>query len=143
MMSIQQYGQTGAASAVTQEQRAAWVQLKKDRDQLGEQVGVLERGHQDLQRFLLKARRNSWIACTVVSLCTAAAWFLDASVWLRWYVLPITFFGCALLWFGGRFLDRLMHSKIARLSQFLEQTDERIEKGRPIFETDHPQTDQP
>ena len=78
-MSIQQYGQTGAAPAVTQEQRAAWVQLKKDRDQLSEQVGVLERGHQDLQRFLLKARRNSWIACTVVSLCTAAAWFLDAS----------------------------------------------------------------
>lgn len=77
---------------VTQEQRAAWAQLKKDRDQLSEQVETLERGHQDLSKFLLKAKRNNGIACTLVVIFTAAGWLLDASVWLRWYVLPITLF---------------------------------------------------
>ncbi|MDT0215698.1 hypothetical protein Q9R35_00025 [Alcaligenes sp. AB3] len=127
---------------VTQEQRAAWAQLKKDRDQLSEQVETLERGHQDLSKFLLKAKRNNWIACTLVVIFTAAGWLLDASVWLRWYVLPITLFCCALLWFGGKLLERLMQSKIANLSEFLQQTDAQIEKGRPIFETGHPQSHQ-
>lgn len=141
-MSHQEYEQPRSALAVTSEQRAAWVQLQKDRDQLYEQLETLNRGHLDLRKFLLKAKRNNWIACTLVVIFTALGWLLDASVWLRWYVLPITFFCCALLWFGVKLLDRLMQSKIANLSEFLQQTDAQIEKGRPIFETDHPQSDQ-
>lgn len=140
MMSNQEHE---SSRPVTQEQRTAWVQLKKNRDQLCKQLETLERGHQDLSKFLLKAKRNNWIACTLVVIFTVLGWLLDASAWLRWYVLPITLFCCALLWFGGKFLDRLMQSKIANLSDFLQQTDAQIEKGRPIFETDHPQTNQP
>ena len=142
MMSHQESEQTQSAPAVTSEQRAAWAQLQKDRDQLYEQVETLKRGHQDLRKFLLKAKRNNWIACILVVIFTALGWMLDASVWLRWCVLPITFFCCALLWFGGKLLDRLMQGKIANLSEFLQQTDAQIEKGRSLFKTDHPQSDQ-
>lgn len=141
-MSHQEYEKPRSDFTVISEQRAVWAQLQKDRDQLYEQLETLERGHLDLRKFLLKAKRNNGIACTLVVIFTALAWLLDASAWLRWYVLPITFFCCALLWFGGKLLDRLMQSKIANLSEFLQQTDAQIEKGRSIFETEPPPSDQ-
>ncbi len=141
MMSDQNPMQTDVVPPLTQDQGAAWEQLKKDRDQLRDQLTVLERGHQDLHRFLRKARRHNLIACVLVALFTVAAWALDASLWLRWYVLPIALACSALLWAGGKLLDRLMSSKIASLSLFLEQADAQIEKGQSIYETDHPRTD--
>ena len=141
MMSDQNPMQTDVDPPLTPDQGAAWEQLKKDRDQLHDQLLVLERGHQDLHTFLRKARRHNLVACVLAALFTIAAWVLDSSLWLRWYVLPIALFCSALLWFGGKLLDRMMSKKIASLSLFLEQADMQIEKGRPSFETGHPQTD--
>ncbi|WP_284334950.1 hypothetical protein [Comamonas sp. NoAH] len=101
-------------------------QVQADLNALHAQIQRLQQDHAAFQKAMRKAPKAHAIALAMATLCTATAWWLEGSAWLRYYLLPL----CALLVIGyaiaSRWLEAWMRKKIGQLSIFAAQAQEQL-----------------
>lgn len=104
-------------------------QLQQDVERLQREVTRLKRDQAALCAFRAKARLRNIVAMSLATLVTIAGWALDASAWLRWYVLPLTLVLCALFSIGATVVSRHGKANITRLDQLLSEANIALNKS--------------
>ncbi len=90
-------------------------QLKQDIAQLRQELVRLRKHEAAITAFINTAqKRNFWVICMIL-IATIIGWLAGGSVWLRWYVLPVTLLLCGIFSAGAGALKFYATRKIARL----------------------------
>ncbi|MEL4377557.1 hypothetical protein [Brucella cytisi] len=84
--------------------------LTQDVDELRRQLAQLKLEQSALLAFIDRAHRRNILVVGFVSVATAIGWALDASEWLRWYLLAFTLLLCGVFTFGASGLERFRFS---------------------------------
>jgi hypothetical protein len=98
--------------------------LKRDITAFGESIFKLERDLEGMRSFAVRARQRNWVALALAVGCTALAWIVEGSDWLKWYALPCVLLLGAVSSLITWSLERWMAGRVVSLRRELHAAEQ-------------------
>lgn len=121
-----------ASSTPVQASPAQISQIAADLAPLRTQLHGMQQDHSALLATMARAKRMHWVALAFSACITAAAWVLNLSEWLRFYLLPVTVSLVLLFAIGSRMLARWMAGKVEALQHFVDDASQQLAQVQPL-----------